>query len=62
MPWLTISVSFTKYLLSTCCVQVLYAMQWRYKILKINRPFATTWTNLEHIMLSEISQRKTNTV
>ena len=25
-------------------------------------PFATTWMNLEGIMLTEISQRKTNTV
>ena len=25
-------------------------------------PFATIWMNLEDIMLSEISQRKTNTV
>ena len=25
-------------------------------------PFATTWMNLEAIMLSEISQRKTNTI
>ena len=25
-------------------------------------PFATTWMDLEGIMLSEISQRKTNTV
>ena len=25
-------------------------------------PFPTTWTNQEDIMLSEISQRKTNTV
>ena len=25
-------------------------------------PFVTTWMNLEGIMLSEISQRKTNTV
>ena len=25
-------------------------------------PFATTWMDLEDIMLSEISQRKTNTV
>ena len=25
-------------------------------------PFATTWMNLEVIMLSEISQRKTNTI
>jgi len=25
-------------------------------------PFATTWMELEGIMLSEISQRKTNTI
>ena len=30
----------------------------KYKIL----PFATTWMDLEGIMLSEISQRKTNTI
>ena len=27
-----------------------------------NLPFATAWTDLEDIMLSEISQRKTNTI
>ena len=29
---------------------------------KGNPPFVTTWTDLEGIMLNEISQRNTNTV
>ena len=38
-----------------------------YKLLNIKNkliylPFAATWMDLEAIMLSEISQRKTNTV
>ena len=35
-----------------------------YSDIKKNKilPFATTWVNLEGIMLSEVSQRKTNTV
>ena len=35
-----------------------------YSAIKKNEilPFATTWMDLEDIMLSEISQRKTNTV
>ena len=36
----------------------------RYSAIKKNEtlPFATTWMDLEAIMLSEISQRKTNTM
>ena len=35
-----------------------------YSVIKENKilPFATMWMDLESIMLSEISQRKTNTV
>ena len=39
-------------------------MQWDIAAIKKNDilPFAATWMDLEDIMLSEISQRKTNTV
>ena len=42
----------------------LYTMKYYYSVIKKNEilPFATTWMDLEDIMLSEISQRKTNTV
>ena len=41
----------------------IYAMEY-YSAIKKNEilPFATTWMELEGIMLSEISQTKTNTV
>ena len=29
-------------------------------VIKINLPFATTWVNLQGIMLTSISQKKTN--
>ena len=40
-----------------------YTME-HYSAMKRNKilPFAATWIDLEGIMLSEISQRKTNTV
>ena len=41
----------------------IYTMEY-YSAIKINEilPFATTWMELEAIMLSEISQRKANTI
>ena len=41
----------------------IYTMEY-YSAMKKNEimPFAAPWTDLEGIMLSEISQRKTNTV
>ena len=41
----------------------IYTMEY-YSAIKRNEilPFATTWMELEGIMLSEVSQRKTNTV
>ena len=40
-----------------------YTMEY-YSVIKKNKnfPFAATWTDLEGIMLSKISWRKTNTV
>ena len=41
----------------------IYTMEYYSAIKKNERmPFAATWLNLENIMLSEISQRKTNTI
>ena len=44
-------------------VVYMYTMEY-YSVIKKNEflPFATAWMNLEGIMLSEINQRKTNTV
>ena len=44
-------------------VVYIYAMKY-YLVIKKNEtlPFATMWMELECIMLSEISQRKTNTM
>ena len=41
----------------------IYAME-KYSVIKKNEilPFATTWMELEGIMLSEISQRKTKII
>ena len=41
----------------------IYTMKY-YSAIKKNEvlPFATTWLDLEGIMLSEVSQRKTNTI
>ena len=41
----------------------IYPMEY-YSAIKLNEilPFATTWMELEGIMLSEISQRKTNII
>ena len=41
----------------------IYTMKY-YSAVKKNEvlPFATTWLDLEGIMLSEVSQRKTNTI
>ena len=41
-----------------------YNIQWNISHKKKNDvlPFATTWTDLQGIMLSEISQRKTNNI
>ena len=42
---------------------VMYIMEY-YSAIKTNEilPFVTTWMDLEGLMLSEISQRKTNTI
>jgi len=44
-------------------VLYIYTMEY-YSAIKKNEilPFATTWMELESIMLSEISQRKTNAI
>ena len=39
-----------------------FKIDYKHKKKKEILPFAATWTDLEGIMLSEISQRKTNTV
>ena len=46
-----------------CSVWHIYTMEY-YSSFKKKEilPFVTTWVNLEEIMLSEIRQRKTNTV
>ena len=41
----------------------IYTMEYYLAIKKKNNvPFVTIWMDLENIMLSEISQRKTNTI
>ena len=44
-------------------VEFIYTMEY-YSAIKENEimPFAATWMDLEGIMLSDISQRKTNTL
>ena len=39
-----------------------YAVRWPKKKKQKMLPFATTWTDLEDLMLSKISHRKTNTI
>ena len=40
----------------------MYTMEYYSAIKKNKMPFAATWMQLEIIMLSELSQRKTNTI
>ena len=40
----------------------IYTMKYYLAIKNETVPFATTWVDQESIMLSEISQRKTNTI
>ena len=50
--------STDEWIKKVCC---LYTVEY-YSAIKRNLPFATIWMELEGIMLSGVSQRKTNTV
>ena len=62
--WKESTCSYTdEWLKKMMCVRIYTHITEYYLAIKKNEilPFATTWIELECIMLSEISQRKTNT-